>query len=64
MIVPFLNKLKFKEKSDYFMGLGVYQLPPDTQEEYAHEVFKKENGQRAEKNSNIDSLVLKRTKGS
>lgn len=46
------------------MGLGVYQLPPDTQEEYAHEVFKKENGQRAEENSNIDSPVFKRTKGS
>ena len=45
------------------MGLGVYQLPPDTQEEYPWG-FKKENGKRAEKNSNTDSVISKRTKGS
>ena len=29
-----------------------------------HEVFKKENGKRVEKNSNTDSVISKRTKGS
>ena len=62
--VPFLHKLKFKKKRVTILWVWGYISYLQILKRNTHEVFKKENAKRAEKNSNIDALVSKRTKGS